>query len=189
MKTKIAWGILFFLITTAVPTGATVNNLSFPTRTKVEQALQEAVESWGPLVCREGEISAVVADRISLREVGRGESMFFLGAAEVFVNGQPGNSTALRPIAPGFNFAARLHFDQEGVLRLVDGWYVGTEVKVLAVDPERNLLTVQPLDHTRTGRLAFSPHFTATSPLPAPGETCFLLFDWEHRVRQIISAP
>lgn len=189
MKTKLSWGTVLLLTLFALRAEATTSVFSFPNRNQVEQALQNYTENCGPLVCIEGEISAVTTDGISLRERDRRESTFSLNAAEVFVNGQAGVSAALRPIAPGFNFAARLYFDQEGVLRLVDGWYVGVEAEVLTVDPERRFLTVQPLDHAQINQFIFSPLLPATSPLPTPGEICFILFDWEHRVRQISSAP
>ncbi|NLC53313.1 MAG: hypothetical protein GX770_05045 [Firmicutes bacterium] len=189
MKRKLTWGTVLFLTLFALRAETTVNVFSFPDRNQVGQALHIHTGNYGPLVCIEGEISAVTADWISLRQKDRGEITFSLKDAEVYVNGQVGLCTALRPIAPGLNFAARLYIDHEGVLRLVDGWYVGMEAEVLAVDPECRFLTLRPLDTPETNRFIFSPLLPTTSPLPAPGEVCFFLFDWEHRVRRIISAP
>ncbi|WP_231133424.1 hypothetical protein [Capillibacterium thermochitinicola] len=168
---------------------AMANVFGFPSRNQVEQALHSATENWGPLVCLEGEITDVTADGFRFRASDHEESFFSHQDAEVFVNGRAGLCTALRPIAPGFNFDARLYLDRAGVLRLVDGWYVGVEAEVLTIDPERGLLTVQPLDHAQANQFRLSPLFSATSPLPAPGEVCFFLFDWEYQVRRIICAP
>jgi hypothetical protein len=191
MKLKLACGtlILFSLTFLALRAEATVNGLFFPDRNQVEQTLHLYTKEYGPLVCIAGEISAVTTDGIRLREMDRSERTFSLNDAAVFVNGQAGVNNALRPIAPGFNFTARLYFDHQGVLRLVDGWYLGVEAEVLAVDRERRLLTVRPLDQTETNQFICSPLLTTTSPLPASGEICYFLFDWEHRVRRIISRP
>src|SRR5690606_19610235 len=111
MKRKLLCPVLLLTLL-VLPVEAKVNDASFPNRAQVEQALRFATEAWGPLSCRTGEISAVTADWICLREKDGGEKTFFLKDAVIFVNGQRGIGTALRPIAPGFNFAACLYLDQ-----------------------------------------------------------------------------
>ncbi|NLM37635.1 MAG: hypothetical protein GX202_05865 [Firmicutes bacterium] len=190
MKQKLSWGtVVLFIVLIGLPTEAMANVLAFPGRNQVEEAVRFTTENWGPLVCLAGEIADVTAEGIRFSAKGCGERFFSHQDAEVFVNGRAGLWPALRPIAPGFNFAARLYLDQAGVLRLVDGWYIGVEAEVLAIDQERGLLTVRPLDHAQTNQFSFSPLFFTTSFLPAPGEVCFFLLDWEHQVRRIIRAP
>ncbi|NLY91922.1 MAG: hypothetical protein GX081_10025 [Firmicutes bacterium] len=185
MKIKVALTIVC-LLTVASWTGATGNGFSFPTRHRVAAALHKCGEDYGPLTVEEGEVTAVGAGWISLRSNQAGEKTFSCMDAEIFVNGNAGDLPALRPIAPGFNFAVRLYFDQHGILRLVDGWYVGVEVEVLAVEAEGRLLTVQPLDQAQTYHLILSPHLAPSSPVLTPGSICFLLLDWEDRVRKIL---
>ncbi len=188
MKRKLLCPVLLLTLL-VLPVEAKVNDASFPNRAQVEQALRFATETWGPLSCRTGEISAVTADWICLREKDGGEKTFFLKDAVIFVNGQRGIGTALRPIAPGFNFAACLYLDQTGVLRLVDGWYVGVEVEVRTVDWERRILTARPLDRAQTDQFTISPLLPANHPLPTPGEICYFLLDWDYQVRRIICMP
>jgi len=185
MKLKVPLTIIC-LLAMASWTGATGNGLSSPPRDRVAAALQACVEKYGPLTDVEGEVMTVGTDWISLREVQAREKTFSCRTAEIFVNGYAGHLSALRPIAPGFYFAARLYFDQQGILRLVDGWYVGAEVEVLAVEAGGRLLTVQPLEQAQTYRLILSPHLASPSPALAPGSICFLLLDWEYRVRKIL---
>lgn len=185
MKIKVAITIICLLAVTSW-TGAAGNGFSFPARHRVAAALQTCAEKYGPLTVEEGEVTTVGSDWLSLRANQAGEKTFPCLNAAIFVNGYAGLLPALRPIAPGFYFAARLYFDQQGILRLVDGWYVGAEVEIRAVEAGGRRLTVQPVDQAETYQLILSPHLAPPSPALAPGSICFLLFDWEHRVRKII---
>ena len=186
MKKRLCFGIIIFLfIRPGIRVEATGSKFSPPLRTVVEKAISCCAESYGPLVTQVGEVLAVSADRITLSGPVSGEETIKATVATVFVNGHSGDLMALRPVAPGFYFAARLFFDQQGILRLIDAGYVGAEVEVITVDIGRRLLTVQPLDQTQTYQLTFSPLLPATSPQLAPGDICFLLLDWENRIRKI----
>ncbi|HHT49099.1 MAG TPA: hypothetical protein GXZ98_07385 [Firmicutes bacterium] len=186
MKIKVLLAIVFFILAVTSRTDATVNGFSFPPPNRVAAALKACEEQYGTLAVEEGEIIAVTADRISFRGYQTGEKTIPPSTTAVFVNGCAGELAALRPIAPGFYFTARLYFDQQGVLRLVDGWYIGAEVEILAVETGSRFLTVQPLDQTQTYRLHLSPHLTIPSSALVPGKICFLLLNGEHQVFKIL---
>ncbi|HEY8391711.1 MAG TPA: hypothetical protein VIL83_03195 [Capillibacterium sp.] len=185
MKRKVALTIIWLLLV-ASWAGATGSGFIFPARYRVAAALRACEENYGPLTVAEGEVTAVGEGWLCFRPQQAPEKAFPCGEAEIFVNGTAGQLPALRPIVPGFNFLVRLYFDQQGILRLVDGWYVGAEVEVLAVEDGGRRLTVQPLDQAQTYRVILSPHLNPSSSALAPGSICFLLLDWENRVHKII---
>ena len=187
MKNWVRLGILGLLLVLSYISEATEHTCSVPDRALVVQAVRDCTEQYGPLVVKTGEISATADGEITLGAVADGqEKTFSSSAAAVFINGQLGITAALRPIAPEFYFAARLYFDQQGVLRLVDGWYVGIEVEVLAVDTTRRALTVRPIDQGATWRLTLSPLLSLSNSALTPGDSCFLLLDWENNIRKVI---
>ena len=176
-------GVLFVLVPGSE---AIEQTFPFPDRALVVQAVRDCAKKHGPLVVVTGEISATADQGITLAGADGQEKAYSCAAAAVFINGQLGLTAALRPIAPEFYFAARLYVDHQGVLRLVDGWYVGVEAEVLAIETDYSALIVRPLDQGETSRLPFSPLFLPRSDPPlTPGEICFFLVDWENNIRKV----
>jgi hypothetical protein len=177
-------GLLFVLVSRSE---ATEQTLIFPDRTRVAQAVRDCTKEYGPLVVETGEILATADERITLRGATDGrEKVYSCAVATVFINGQLGVTTALRPIAPQFYFVARLYFDYQGVLRLVDGCYAGVEGEVLAVDTADRGLTVRPLDQSDTWGLTFASPLSHSDLAFTPGECCYFLLDWENNIRKVI---
>lgn len=187
MKNWALFGIIGVLSLLVSGSEAAEQNFIFPDRTLVAQVVRDCTKEYGPLVVKTGEIFASADEAITLRiAADEQEKTYSSSEAAVYINGQLGIAAALRPIAPQFYFVARLYFDRQGILRLVDGWYVGVEVEVLAVDTPARGLTVRPLDQTETWCLNLTPQLCHSELAFAPGECCFLLLDWENDIRKVI---
>src|SRR5690554_3025552 len=121
---------MFFvcLALVALPSAATPARLWNFDRSGVDFALASAEARYGSFFSQEGEILAVDGEELVFSQAGRETNHVIPRGIQVFVNGYPGFPHALRPVAPGSFFQGRLHFDAEGTLRLVEGWYLGGEV-------------------------------------------------------------
>ena len=184
MKIRVYVVALMTLMVTG-PAKATTSGLLLPARTEVTAEITRCQELFGPLVFREGEILEVDGDYIKVAgNHGVVETLKLTTDCQIFVNGRQGTLSALRPVAPGFSFMIRLYVDQQGVPRLVDGWYIGGLVTVIAISPQENFLLVQDLESNRVYRLLISQALKEETRLLAPGVTCFLLLDWETQVRK-----
>ena len=80
------------------------------------------------------------------------------------------------PLRPVLTLPLVFTLTTKGVLRLVDGWYLGVEAEVLAVDRERRLLTVRPLDQTETNQFICSPLLPHHQPLFQPRVRSVIFF-------------
>ena len=165
---------------------ATSSGLSLPDRQEVRSALADLEALYTALTLAEGEVTAVGDGCLQLR-TDSGLSMTYQipTSCAVFVNGRPGSLSALRPVSFGSFFVVRLYFDQDQIPRLIDGWYIGGLVTIMAVDTQHHTLSVQVVESNEIYRLTVIPALREELPRLTRGMVCFLLLGWEAQVRKI----
>lgn len=147
-----------------------------------------------------GEVTAVdpAADTLILRLPESGQALVLQLAvgAEVRRNGQAAALAALRPVAPGFAHEARVWLAGDGRALRVEGFYAGTEARVVAVTGgELDLELLTEAGPAGRSRWALSPgcrvlrggEWLEASVLE-PGAQVYVLFDLGGNAKKIALA-
>ena len=187
MKTHICYLVLFILLSFAGTVNSKDTGLFIPNRTAVTAEVQLNEELFGPLEVKEGEVLEAGNDHFIIREEdGKTETFILSADCRVFINGQQGGVSALRPVLPGFLFTVRLYIDHSGNLRLVDGWYVGGVVKVDSIDFQKGLIFVEAVENGEIYSFLIRTKFKEQIFRLVPGTACFILLDCERGIRRIL---
>lgn len=142
-------------------------------------------ELHGPLRQERGEVIAAEKDYLIIRRDDGKECLYPVKDCLVFVNGRPGENTALKPVAQGYYFHACLYFLPGGKLHLIAGWYLGGEVKILKIEEaggERCFVTVRGLENQTEAMVVW--YLPEDSAGLFPGMTGYLLLASDGRVRE-----
>ena len=186
MKTYSSYLVLFILLSFVGTVNSKDAGLFIPNRMVVTAEVQLKEEIYGPLKIIEGEVLETGNDYLLIRgRDGKTETFTLSAESTVFVNGQEGEISALRPVSPGLFFAVRLYFTYSDNLCLVDGWYVGGVVKVNVIDVQKRLMYVQAVENGESYLFLISPNLKEKISRLAPGTACFILIDYEHGIRRI----
>jgi|GEM_PF-3283068 len=142
-------------------------------------------ELHGPLKQERGEVIAADKDYLIIRSDDGEERVYPVKDCLVFVNGRPGENTALKPVARGFNFYACLYFLPGRKLHLIAGWYLGGEVKILGIEEAgegKCIVTVSGLENQIKEKVVW--YLLEDSARLVPGTAGYLLLAPDGRVRK-----
>ena len=172
---------IFFCASAAFSAEATCGGRFIVPRAELESILAKIETTAGPLSWLEGEVVAVGQNSCTLRTDGK-EHSFLLGpACEIFANGLPSSLNALRPVAPGAFFWARLWLDSGGGIRIIEAIYCGGELMLIEVGQDEMTgiapdiptpVTLPIADWRYVGHLV-------------PGQSIYVLLDLTGRVRWV----
>lgn len=186
MKKRACLTLIIMVLAGVRSAQATSGGLAIPDRQAVLTTITSNEALFGLLTLNEGEVVSVDGDRLQLvTGSGLSETYTIPSSCPVYINGRQGSLSALRPVAPGSFFATRLYVDHDQIPRLIDGWYVGGLVVIIAADSQHHTLCVQAVESNKVYHLAVSPALRGEVSRLAPGKTCFLLLGWEAQVRKI----
>lgn len=156
-------------------------------RSMVSEALSEVERSAGILKKKEGEVVGVQPSVLTIRDSAGSVQDYSIADAKLFVNGRAGTLFALRPVTADCFFQARLYFDCNGKLLLVDGWYIGFEAEIISYADKggRLYLRVKGLETGEMHNLPVSPVLHDTVAGLCAGDTCYFLLDIDGNIRRI----
>jgi len=83
-----------------------------------------------------GEVIATERVKLTLSNSVGITQEYPVAEAEIYLNAMLSSAEALRPICPGRYIQARLYLNDWGEVEFVEAWYIGGEVRLVAVESE-----------------------------------------------------